>query len=369
MAEDGPIDMDELTAHLDRGWDLLGRGDLLAARVSADHVLDLDADSPEGHTLLGAVLAAEGEAEEALELFRHALDVDPEYVDAMIYAADVALHPLRQYALALQYLDEADALATEEDRLDLGLLRAEAQIGLGDLEQARRVVERLPGPPYADPANLLRLGRICLDLEQYERAKDVLQQACEQPLTRIEARYFLGLVHDLSGDLEGAQRCFLEVHAAEEAQPAPAWALSAEDFAAALREALAKVPAELGERLRAAPLYIRPMPPAELVVEGLDPRTPVLFSGRPAGVTAEAAPGEEVGSGRRARRKSVSPPAPQLMAIFVYQRNIERFAGRAEGEGEEIFRALIEESGAFFAFSAEETERLLDDAADSAPAV
>ncbi|MBK6846552.1 MAG: hypothetical protein IPG96_03030 [Proteobacteria bacterium] len=363
---ESPIDMDELTASLDRGWDLLGRGELLAARVSAERVLELEPENPEGHTLLGAIVAADGDAEEALELFRHALEVDPEYVDAMIYAADVAVHPLRQYALALQYLDEAAEIATEEDQLDLGLLRAEAQIGLGELEHARRAVERLPPPPYADPANLLRLGRVCVDLEQYERAKDVLQQASEHPGTRIDALYFLGMVRDIDGDLAGAQQCFLEVHAAEDTQQAPSWAVSAEDFAALLEQALARLPGELGGQLRAAPRFFRAMPPVELVVEGLDPRVPVLFAGRPAGVV-QAEPTGGPGNGRRARRKIEAPPQPLLTAIFVYQRNVERFAGGAEGLGEELFRALVDESAVFFALSSEETERLLGGPDDGAP--
>ncbi|MBK8480464.1 MAG: tetratricopeptide repeat protein [Proteobacteria bacterium] len=375
--------MDELTAHLDRGWDLLGRGDLLAARVSAERVLDLDADSPEGNTLLGAIVAADGDAEEALELFRHALEVDPENVDAMIYAADVALHPLRQYALALQYLEDAAAIASDDDQLDLGLLRAEAHVGLGDLDHARRIVDRLPGPPYADPANLLRLGRLCVDLDRYDRAVELLQQASEQEATRVDALYFLGIVRDIGGDLEGAQACFLAVHAAEEVQPAPPWALSTEDFAAVAHEALARVPTDLGERLRAAPLHLRAMPPIELVVEGLDPRVPVLFAGSPAGAEdSGSSPGtgsspssgpssgpstSSASNGRRVRRESESPPQPELSAIFIYQRNVERFAGFADAEGEELFRALIDEASGFFALSAEETERLLDAPAADAP--
>lgn len=50
--EDRSLDMDAITAHLDRGWDLLRRGDTMGSRLSAQHILELDEDSPEGHTLL-----------------------------------------------------------------------------------------------------------------------------------------------------------------------------------------------------------------------------------------------------------------------------------------------------------------------------
>ena len=45
--------MDQFAAHLDRGWDLVSRGDLAGALVSAEKSLELDAASPEAHNLLG----------------------------------------------------------------------------------------------------------------------------------------------------------------------------------------------------------------------------------------------------------------------------------------------------------------------------
>jgi predicted RND superfamily exporter protein len=68
MGPDGDsLEMDAITAHLDRGWDLLQRGDLVAARVSAHQILQLEAESAPAHTLLGAVAAAEGDLDEASE--------------------------------------------------------------------------------------------------------------------------------------------------------------------------------------------------------------------------------------------------------------------------------------------------------------
>ena len=58
--------MDQFAAHLDRGWDLVSRGDLAGALLSAEKTVELDAQSPEAHNLMGYVLAAEGRAHEAL---------------------------------------------------------------------------------------------------------------------------------------------------------------------------------------------------------------------------------------------------------------------------------------------------------------
>ena len=64
--------MDQLSAHLDRGWDLIQKGDLRGARASARRALEADKDSPEAHNLLGYVAAQEGDADEALEHYRQA---------------------------------------------------------------------------------------------------------------------------------------------------------------------------------------------------------------------------------------------------------------------------------------------------------
>jgi Tfp pilus assembly protein PilF len=88
------MDMDAITAHLDRGWDLLGRNDYAGARLSASRIVELEPERPEGYTLLGAITAAEGDPEGAMDLFRRALDSDPDYLDAIFYAAELAIHPM-----------------------------------------------------------------------------------------------------------------------------------------------------------------------------------------------------------------------------------------------------------------------------------
>ena len=49
--------MDQLSAHLERGWDLAQRGDTRGAGASARHALELQPESPEVHNLLGFVAA------------------------------------------------------------------------------------------------------------------------------------------------------------------------------------------------------------------------------------------------------------------------------------------------------------------------
>ena len=53
--------MDQFSAHLDRGWDLVQRGDPRGAELSARRALEIDAQSPEAYNLLGYVAALKGE--------------------------------------------------------------------------------------------------------------------------------------------------------------------------------------------------------------------------------------------------------------------------------------------------------------------
>ena len=53
--------MDQFSAHLDRGWDLVQRGDTRGAEASARRALEIDPQSPEAFNLLGYVAALEGD--------------------------------------------------------------------------------------------------------------------------------------------------------------------------------------------------------------------------------------------------------------------------------------------------------------------
>ena len=99
--------MDQFTAHLDRGWDLVSRGDYAGALLSAQKSLELDAESPEAHNLVGYIHQIEGRAEDALDHYRQAIAIDETYVEAMLNAAEVMIHGLKDLDGGLSMLDEA----------------------------------------------------------------------------------------------------------------------------------------------------------------------------------------------------------------------------------------------------------------------
>src|SRR5678816_2869896 len=59
--------MDQFSAHLDRGWDLVQRGDPRGAELSARRALEIDSQSPEAYNPLGYVAARKGEFDAATE--------------------------------------------------------------------------------------------------------------------------------------------------------------------------------------------------------------------------------------------------------------------------------------------------------------
>src|ERR1700735_1273495 len=95
---------DQLTATLDRGWDLAHKGDAPGASACAKRALEMDPHSPEVHNLMGFALALEGEAEEALEHYRQAVALDETYFEAMLNAAELLLTPLADWDAAIQQI-------------------------------------------------------------------------------------------------------------------------------------------------------------------------------------------------------------------------------------------------------------------------
>lgn len=114
-------------AHLDRGWALLDRGDVVAARTSVEHAQEVRPDDPDASVLLGAIALAEGDPAEALRCYERAAELDPEYLEPYVAAAQVCLFDLEDPARALRFCE--DALELEHlsafEALDVGLLQAE----------------------------------------------------------------------------------------------------------------------------------------------------------------------------------------------------------------------------------------------------
>jgi tetratricopeptide (TPR) repeat protein len=327
--------MDQLSAHLDRGWDLAQKGDAEGAIACARRALELDAQSPEVHNLLGYSAALGGDAEDALEHYRQAIALDETYLEAMLNAAEVLMHPLGEWDEAVDLCDDAlDYAETKEEIADCILLRVDALLGKPDLEEAKKSMARLPEPPFENPSYVFLIGRAYYELGESDKALPFIEEAVRADINHADAHYYLGLLRDDAGDVRGAVEAFLRSRALDLTRPAPPWAPAPDTFAQVVRSVIGGLDALLSRWVRDADVFIVDVPGAELVVDGVDPRAMVIVDARPP-------EDEEPGAAPDAQ--------PRLLArLFIYQRNVERGAGSAAALESELAGALEREITAVF---------------------
>ncbi len=213
--------MDQLSAHLDRGWDLAQKGDAPGASACAKRALELDPQSPEVHNLLGYTAALVGDSDEALEHYRQAIALDETYLEAMLNAAEVLMHPLGEWDEAVDLCDDAlDYAETKEEIADCLLLRVDALLGKGDIEEAKRCMSRLPEPPFDNPSYVFLIGRAFYELGESEKALPYIEEAVRCDVNHADAHYYLGLLRDDGGDVRGAVEAFLRARARSHQAPA-----------------------------------------------------------------------------------------------------------------------------------------------------
>lgn len=307
--------------HLDRAWDLVSEGDLPGAMEAAEQSLELDAESPEVHNLLGYIHALEGNAEQALAHYREAITRDEGFVEAMLNAAEVLIHPLRDLNGAVAMIDEAlDHCESLEERTDALLLKIDALLGAGEHETAAAIVRQLPEGPFEGSRMDFLVARAHFEVGEHEAAAPLFRAAALREPQNPEVFYYQGLLCEAQSDYHGAMAAWLHARELDLAAPRPPWATSAAMFERRVQSALRKLPPELSDVLEGALVYIGDVPGAEVVADGVDPRAPVLLEG-------PFLEGESL----------------HVSRAFVYQRNLERLAVGGHELEEHIAGALENE--------------------------
>ncbi len=318
--------MDQFSAHLDRGWDLVQRGDSRGAELSARRALELDNQSPEAFNLLGYCAALQGEFDEAIEHYRQAIALDDTYLEAMLNAAEVYIHPLGEFDEAVDMCEQAlDLAETDDELVDSLLLKFDALLGKGDFEQAQAVCRQFPSGPFDNPNHGFLVARALYEVGDLDRALPLIDAAVKTHADNPEAWYYLGLLRDERGETAPATEAFLRSRELDLALPPPAWSLTRDTFRMTAEAAVEELPADLKAFLRPGEVYVADVPGVEVVVDGVDPRALLLLDGISA----------ETGAAPTAR-------------LFVYQRNVERLAGTVDAVSHEIRIALTREITATF---------------------
>jgi tetratricopeptide (TPR) repeat protein len=372
-------------AHLDRGWALLDRGDLAAARTSVQHAEEVRPDDPDAAVLMGAISLAEGNADESLRCYERAIELDPEYLEPYLAAAQVSLYDLDDPTRALRYCGDALELEgiTPFEGLELQLIGAEAELALGSDAAARARLMALPetgelgvalalasgvepasgevaieheaavsfltedhdGEPLEDEERVdrvsrllqlaFRLARLRLDAGDAEGGLAQLDRLVELFPEEADAWYLLGEAAYRCGDPARGAEAGLRTLELDGAVELPRWTPSPAVLQRRVVQILKSAPVDalseivLGDR--ALPILVAEQPPVELVAEGLDPRVVVVtLAGR-------------------SQRDEDEDAALVLTGIAVYRQNLVRFAHEDAQLQAELRMSLFEELAAFLA--------------------
>jgi len=380
-------------AHLDRGWALLDKGELEAARTSVQHAQDVRPDDPDAALLLGAIALAEGDAPEALRCYDRAIELDGDYLEPYAAAAAVCLYDLDDAVRGLRYASEAleiDDLAPLE-LIDLQLIAAECELVGEDVRGAHERLAELPetavleaglelastgAEPSADddPARLaaheflsldaegelleedertergqravglaLRLGQAWMDSRHENEAHALLRKLVEWFPRDPEAWSLVAELEFRRGQLGESARAACKTLELDAEIPLPEFvptpAVVHRRIVGTLAHCGEPKLAALVEGDRSPTILVRDLPPAEMLLEGTSPRIAVL-------ATASRDPEGEIDG-----------PA-SLTGLVVYRKNLAKFVRDADGFDEELRYAVLEELAMFFGLSAKSRRNL-----------
>ncbi len=130
--------MDRFNAHMDRSWDLISRGEVTTAMIAARQALSLDRENPEVHNLLGYIHAVGGDFEDAIDCYRRAIDLDEWYLEPILNAAELLVHPEADPDEAIRLCHRASEMVNEPRELaDITLIEVDALLNSGRDSMAR----------------------------------------------------------------------------------------------------------------------------------------------------------------------------------------------------------------------------------------
>jgi tetratricopeptide (TPR) repeat protein len=236
-----PFQADQAQQISERAQAAIDRGDLEQAKLELLQLVSLSPGSAEGHHRLGKVLQRQCRLTEAEACFRRALELDGDFVGALIglgnieavkgdrqsalkrYETAIEIEPHEaegHFALAqlLEVLGRADeALAAYFRTLELNPLHPEVshriaaiQLGRNQLDQAlARLDQAVDLSPNSGDIRFLR-GRAHLALRHVPQAIDDFRAAATRLPDRPEVYYFLALAlhaaHQKSDALQAAEK-------------------------------------------------------------------------------------------------------------------------------------------------------------------
>ncbi|HET9482090.1 MAG TPA: metallopeptidase family protein [Candidatus Polarisedimenticolia bacterium] len=227
-------------------------------------------------------------------------------------------------------LEAAEALLEEEPADPEALfLAGSALFEMGAMSEAEPILRQvLELEPDGMPARLT-LGALLHETCRFDDALREVDASLEQDASEGYAHYLRGLVLDMLGRPGEADASFREAQRIDPDQFPAAVALGAEEFDAALQEALSGLPPQFADRIRNLPILVEDVPAAALLATLEVPSPDIL--------------GLFVGTPLPERSHQDLPAAPE--AIYLFKRNLERSCADREELVEQIGVTLLHEIG------------------------
>jgi predicted Zn-dependent protease with MMP-like domain len=236
---------------------------------------------------------------------------------------------------ALRLLAKARKKAPPELAAELALLEASAHNALGDWTAALRAATEAQAALGGVADVLYEKGTALFELCRFEEARDALREAARDSPDDPFVLHALGLVLEQTGDEAGADRALRRARKlAPDDFPQPV-ELTAAEFDRAIHDALGELPPEIRTRLEELTISVKPIPDLRDLREheGDHPLSPASL-----GLFRGASLRHRTGSGEL-------PPA-----IFLFQKNLERFAEDRDDLVEQIRITVLHEVGHYLGF-------------------
>ena len=216
--------MDRFSAHIDRAWDLISKGQSIQALMAARQALGIDGESAEVHNLLGCIYAMDGDFTEAMSCYRRAMDLDDEYIDPILNAAELLLHSQADADEAIRYCDLArEMVSIEEELIEVVLLETDALLNKGRLDEARKKLMEIGESNGLGAVHNMLVGRSLYEIGDFEKSRAFIDRAIDQDPTYTDAWYCKGLLLREEGRRIDAVTAFNSVLESDMAKPVAGW--------------------------------------------------------------------------------------------------------------------------------------------------
>jgi len=153
--------------------------------------------------LKGNVMYGYGEYEQAMELYKKALDLNPDNVYIYSNIAKACLQ-LNQNDKALEYINKGVEIATGEGKVTFLILKGNYFHSIGELDNAEKAYDEAYKIDNSNTNILVNQAGILIDKEDYQSALEKCNMAIEKNSELMEAYFNRGIANEMLRNIEDA---------------------------------------------------------------------------------------------------------------------------------------------------------------------